>query len=627
MKAANRSYKSIRYILLGAITAALFLPVSLATFELSLHAFRYINLLTSPRNQITFYVIGGSTSYGSPYNERPSFAKLIEDALNKKYRGLNINIRMLAAPGKTLRSNLYDLKKEFFTTPRRNAVILVYAGINETVSTSYREDFFWENIFNKSITGSIIYRFYEKLREQEKFSNSSNNSLFRYKSRLENLIYWAGHSNHLVYLSELVENVHDAPRLHSCFSHPDKEPSPDQFRNLVTCESQEEISEKIRCYQDFKEKNEDLFPSLDFIIAREKYRAAPNAKNWKSLNFISYQQCPLYQKNNIVREVASKNDNTILVPLVKEFQAYEDGLLGYNLFRDSFHPNLKGMVIMANQFLSYLTEDKIKTQSIDDIRKKYQIDSTKRQDTLLWSSIHMAISSTLDYIPHSPSSFYFFHRGKELIKSYYSYDSQMAQIMEYIIHPVLPTHLEIKPQIDEVLFSNADKFGPLYDHLFGKWMKNPVALKRYLSMLDRAKESSLISNDLYYKYLAFLQIKKSGNAQSVKFNTAHRAKTDDRRGSEQLQKINDTMFIIDNNGKNKLVFQIEEDGTYWLKYIALKSNAILKFKDKHGYQFERHVDAGRGTAIFKNLMRNEYQLRVDLKDNEFIYLSPFFKSK
>ena len=493
----NKTRKKILFI---TLTIVLFVPVALVISEFSLHTFRHIRLAMAPRDTVTFYVLGGSTSNGNPYFRRPNFASLVRDALGGKFKGLKINVETIARGGKTLSSNIYDFKKHLFLRPQRNAIILAYIGINEAVSNTYEkeeENIFWEKIFHKSIVGSALYAFYEQLRTKREFFGNIGNSLFLYENRLQELARLGHYSGHPIYLSELLTNIHDAPYSNSCSSRGTSRLSPEQFKQGVICEMKSVSEQKIQCYKDLKKRNKK-FPFLDFHISREIYRANPTPENIKELNKVSYFGCSLYQKNKIVRKIANKNSNVTLIPIVEKFQSFDGGFLGYNLYGDGWHPNLQGMAIIAEQFLYQLVGPQYRIHSLSQIEKRYEIDTKERQKDILWHDINVAFGSALNV----PGRFYFFHRMKKLIKDYAVHDKQMAEAMDFLIHPFLPIHSNIKKSRPErqVILS-------LHNNLINQLHENPWAKEKYLSAVKLAKDASLISRELYNEYLFFLDPK------------------------------------------------------------------------------------------------------------------------
>ena len=236
---------------------------------------------------------------------------------------------------------------------------------------------------------------------------------------------------------------------------------------------------------------------MDFVIAREQYRISPDTKYLKALNRYSYLNCPLYYKNKIIKRVANENKGVTFIPLLEKFKSFGDNLVGYNLFGDFCHPNLEGMIIIAEQFLSSLTEYDIKVGPLPQIKKRYRLDNAMRRREIIWHDLKVAFWSSLD----SPFPFYFFYRAKNLITHYRLYHYQLANIIESIIHPILPIQKNIKSIKQEVQFlgeSEFQKLNQLFDH--------PSVKNNYLSIIERARKSSLISEDLYQEYQALVEL-------------------------------------------------------------------------------------------------------------------------
>lgn len=472
------------------ITIVLALSVSIVICELLFRTYRHIKLLQTSANEgVTFYVIGGSTAWGFPYDGRPGFALLVKDALRGKYKGHDITINMIAFSGKLLAPNVYDFKKDLFLNPPKNAIVLVYTGINEDISRKYQEEFCLENIFNKSIVGSILYNFYTKVAHND---SNDNNSLFLYESRLQDLISWAKYANHHVYLSELVGNFHDYEPHHLGANI-----SVNQFGQLMKCEATNSSEKKVSCLEAFINQNGTGFESFRFYIAREEYRLNPTSKNLKTLDKFyqyDYSYRPIPEKNEVIRRVVNKN--VTLIPTLQAFKEVNKGFLGYNLFVDVYHPNIQGMMIIANQFLHVLTGNKnVKTLPIEQIREKYRLG--ERGEDILRDTIRWFFFSGLSV---APFSFTQIRRLNHLLNIYDDYDFVGATVIKYLTYPILPLDPK-KKSLNKVIRSfQAEEL----EKFKSRFHFTSVEIKKMLSYVERAKNRSLISKDMYQEYLAFI---------------------------------------------------------------------------------------------------------------------------
>ena len=355
-----------------------------------------------------------------------------------------------------------------------------------------KRNFIPGNMFNQSIVGSIIYRIYEYLMDQNILSGHMSNSLFLYENRLQDLIDWANYAGHHVYLSELVGNFHAHAPPHYFV------PSLSQLKQLFKCTSIYDSRKKINCLERFIDLNKTNSPHLRFLIAREKYLLRPNNANYERLNKFyqyDYSKRPIPEKNEIIRKIAHENENISFVPLVEAFKKEGGELLGYNLFEDAHHPNIQGMMIIANQFLRLLKRDRnVKILPINQIKEKYRL--SERHEKIIYSRIQWFL---LVY-GLKPFPFQQLLRLNDLIEIYYDYNPTWSTIMKYLLYPMLPVNPKIESLRKARQHLEINKVNALKKTLFPYLLEN----KFYPSILKNAKRINYISEDLYQEYLNFI---------------------------------------------------------------------------------------------------------------------------
>ena len=479
--------KSNQYYIFWPTTITLVICAMLFSCEGLFYFIRYIRLQSQSQDTMIFYVIGGSTSFGEPYDNNPSFSTLIKEALNDEFQGKKVEIKMVASPGKTLASNLYDFKKLLFLNPKKNALLLAYTGINDHVSRVYEPKLSLRNTLDLTLTGTILNNLFDKIFD----GDNPHNSLFLYEKRLQNLVYWSNFAGYPVFLLELVGNLHDYG--------PDKpyfEPSHSQFKKIIDCENKNNSKKKILCFKSIiKTENLSSVASshLSFLISWEEYKVNPSRKKLIALESFSwhdFSRRPTPEKNAIIKKVASENKNATFVPLRSEFEKEGEGILGYNLFYDAHHPRLRGIRIIVKQVLTALGEINKAIPSLEKIKKDYKIDQRKKE--IILSRIIWFL-----YMNHG------FHTDrlrqmKNYLDLYGEYQPRLATLMKYFIYPMYPVD-KLKTELNLFSIQSNMPFSELQE--IGEFF-NAISKKDYA--FERALETSFISMDDFKKYMAFL---------------------------------------------------------------------------------------------------------------------------
>ena len=469
------------------------LLISFILCEILFHSYRYVKtFMSSDEKEVTFYVLGGSTSYGEPYSNNPSFTLLISDYLGGRYNNRNINIEMIAGPGKTLSSNLYDFKKSIILNPKKHAIVLAYTGINESISRSYNieNDLDFEYVLKKTIVGTIVFRMLDILG----ISWGGGNSLLKYRKRLQDIAYWSKYAGYQVYLSELVGNFHDYPPE----SHP--EISPTALKNIVDCERVESSFDRLACRKAIANRID--FTPYAFMIARNEYKSNPNIDTFNKLDQFykhDYSNRPIPEKNVIIRQIASNHDNVTLISTLNAFRKVSDGYMGYNLFEDAHHPNIMGMRIIANQFLRSITfNDDMEVHLLSHIEKKYNL--RERFEEIIWSKIIWYFSEIAGGTSYNIENFHYLW---DLIDIYHKSHAARAVAMRFLSHPLLPIYSETNIWHE---FAKDNKIALIIKEFLPQNRINRMFLANYIDRLNRAKKAGLMSEKSYQKYLSVMGV-------------------------------------------------------------------------------------------------------------------------
>lgn len=325
----------------------------------------YQSVLDDP-NRMYLYVLGESTAEGVQYQEKISPARLVSFQFNDSLQGKPIEILEIAESGTTIEYNYFEFLFETLFRPHRNALVLIYSGINEGIANSTDPDFkSWEQKQHSIVLSKLNYMF-------GRYANSPA----KYQYRYEQVIALAQKHHYKTVVSQLVGNIcgYD-PEVYAQDIILQKE----QRQALDTAELFFEEKKYVEAEQGYRAvltKAGYEHPFLLYRIAccKEKTQQYDSAKIYfdrlpEISGYIGYA----HWKNEILSEVANQKD----VALAKTFDRFVDssehGLVGYNLINDAHHPNLRGYCIMSREYareISVLYHEPIKRAISEDIVKR-----------------------------------------------------------------------------------------------------------------------------------------------------------------------------------------------------------------------------------------------------------------
>lgn len=220
----KKSFQKTHSILL--VFLSLFTIISVIEFGFPLAANGWQTIYrTFFANNDNFYIysIGGSTMSGWPYGPKTNPAKMVAEAFDGKIKGKSIKIIQLAEPGSNLHFQYHKLKQNLTLKPQNNAIILLYAGINENLIFTPLEDKLypiWEKA-QKSLILSYIFKLINT--SHTSFFAKANNvyinylkadSLNKYLYFLNQSLQLAENNNIPIIVSSLTCNVSDYNPLH-----------------------------------------------------------------------------------------------------------------------------------------------------------------------------------------------------------------------------------------------------------------------------------------------------------------------------------------------------------------------------------------------------------------------------
>ena len=314
-------------------------------------------------NHFYIYVIGGSTSYGEPYQPKITFPKIISYMFGGKIHGKEIVIINLAEPGRDIQYGFLALYKEWFARPRRDAVLLVYAGINDPVTKADDPTFGRWRLMQKSLSLTKLQSVLEGMVSGSLFEGTQpgsgllyrifglNNSLQKYAHRLRGVITLAKSYEIPTVLSTLVSNIAQFDPEDSTIYE-----SPETLALFVSAKDLEQSGKYAEALEVLQSIAAKPLPSPAHVYyhmgkcyqglgrydqAREYY--------WKAMDVGDQRRTNRWQ-NEVIRRLASEY-GVDLLDAAALFEAHaRHGLPGYDLFMDAHHPNLEGYILLAQGF-------------------------------------------------------------------------------------------------------------------------------------------------------------------------------------------------------------------------------------------------------------------------------------
>jgi len=314
------------------------------------------------------YVIGESTSYGEPFALKISFPKILSYMFDDKIGGKKVKIINLSKAGSFVEDQYWALFRELLIRPSSSGILLIYAGINESVGISTVPDPTfkrWRLMQNSLILSRLQYLLGSRL--HTKFLNSFlglENSLPKFEYRLGKIISLAKENGLNVIISTLVGNISQfSPQQfnpqESDIYQPKNLQAKELFNSGMNLENSGKLEEAIGIYKDILERF-NINPSHIFYRlgkCYEKLQVYDEAKNyyWKAVDIGQGETArPNHFQNSIIKNLSEQFD----IGLVDSLEIFEGrsphGLLGYNLIIDAHHLNLDGYILLAKGFAEQL---------------------------------------------------------------------------------------------------------------------------------------------------------------------------------------------------------------------------------------------------------------------------------
>lgn len=171
----------------------------------------------SDKDKFYIYCVGGSTMQGYPFNPKLSPGKTVSKIFNNKINDKEIVIVPITKGGEDFFSQYMKLKTTLALKPEKNAVILLYSGLNEVLFFHEKNKLFFD-LWKKSMHSIILQHLLLALdKNQSDFFSQGNNSysnyyilsdtLFKYQYLLDKTIATAKENNIPIIISTLTSNI------------------------------------------------------------------------------------------------------------------------------------------------------------------------------------------------------------------------------------------------------------------------------------------------------------------------------------------------------------------------------------------------------------------------------------
>jgi tetratricopeptide (TPR) repeat protein len=287
------------------------------------------------------YVVGESTAYGEPFAPKISFPKILSLMFAGSLRGRPLEIVNLAKPGSDTESQYWLLLRELALRPRRDGLLLVYAGINETyVDTPPGLAMRWAY---KSLLLSRLFYLWREHR--------GGQAGLDYEHRLARILALARRAGYPAVVSTLTGNLRDF--------QPDlaQEIVQDPVRNAAYQEALRD--ESLGRWQQAAELYRRLatgrgrYPGMIHARARCLLRlgqAQTAKKLFQQAADLGGSKRPTSEQDQAIRRQALLAGAALADTRALFEASAEQGVPGYDLFMDAHHPNLRGYLLLAESF-------------------------------------------------------------------------------------------------------------------------------------------------------------------------------------------------------------------------------------------------------------------------------------
>ncbi len=386
------------------ITFLIILVISPFVLQITLLTYSkiYQNLI-SPEDEITLFAIGGSTSYGDPYDERPNFAQIVKESFAGSLDGKKINVKVIAKPAWNINQNIYSLMKELYFNPPKHGVFLVYTGVNECFNSKSKSELlkFWDFVYGNFVFYAITSQF---MKSGFDILHQNDQSLFTL--RLNRISELAESFGYKMLISSISGNFHDYdPPIYSDYGKSNNRDPRIKRINELSDSKNRNLEIVLEEYS--KATNSQFKKYYAYLLGLE-YRKINNDEKAKeyfleATDFdCSYVPSP--STNKTISEFA-KNKNIPFVDSFVEIQkSSSSGYIDSEMYWDAHHPRLPVMLITGNLMVSKLEEifgvKRAESQSVDSLVKKFEITKERidymRYTRSIWYTFN-AVNSVASY--------------------------------------------------------------------------------------------------------------------------------------------------------------------------------------------------------------------------------------
>jgi tetratricopeptide (TPR) repeat protein len=332
---AMKTLRTATLILAGALLAFLWVELGLRGAAL---AWRLCYRSCSRPAAFPVYVVGESTAYGEPFAPKISFPSIVSLMFGGRLRGKPLEIVNLARPGSNTEAQYWQLLRELALRPRPEGIVLIYVGINETLSE--RPPSRGALLADRSLLWS---RLSGMLR--------SHGLGLDYEHRLAKLLALARGCGYPVVVSTLVGNVRDFqpgfsrelrqdPIRSAAYERARREEALGRWRAAAQIYADLAagggpnpgiIHREARCRLELGQ----------YAQARELFQRAADQGSTKR---------PTTAQDQAIRRLAARCGAALADSRAVFAAAAPQGLPGYDLFMDAHHPNLRGYLLLARAF-------------------------------------------------------------------------------------------------------------------------------------------------------------------------------------------------------------------------------------------------------------------------------------
>ena len=332
-----RRWRAALFILAAPVLALLAVELGLRAAGLAWTAWYRAS---SRPETFPVYVVGESTAFGEPFAPKITFPKIVALMFGGRIRGRPLEIVNLARPGSQTEEQYWRLFRELSLRPRREGLVLIYIGINETYPDS-PPSWLARSLDRSLILSRILYLIR---------SRRGAHRALDYERRLAKLAALARGRGLPVVISTLVGNVRDfAPDVRG-----DRLDDPGR-RGIERAGRLERLGRwrtAAGIYEDLLRRNgadAGLLHHLAVCRLRSGRTAEARALFRQAVDLGGTER-PTTEQELAIRRVAGGSGAALSDSRALFEAASPLALPGYDLFTDVCHPNVRGYLLIAGGF-------------------------------------------------------------------------------------------------------------------------------------------------------------------------------------------------------------------------------------------------------------------------------------